>query len=320
MPGANGVDRDAVRAELVGDGLGPADHARADGVGEDQVGDGLGNLPRGDVHHAARARSRAGGSCASRESRMVACSESSDGVEPGVVGRPTRTRRAGGLPALSTTMSSLPRWPAVRLDGLAAQAPSRSRTSLARTASAPGSALGHGVGRDFPRIPRQHEGHRGAFGGERPRDRQAPFLTKAPPTIAAVPFMPMTSSAAGYTMALVHDRPIHASHVMPRFSGPRTFMRLPARADYARGRRCGGDRIPTNATPCSLPFGRALFGPQGFRSASDSAASLQPQPPRRCARSLHRAWMTAIRPPCPATTSRPSSGSRSFSLRCMRPA
>jgi agmatinase len=70
--------------------------------------------------------------------------------------------------------------------------------------------------------------------------------------------------AGTYTMAAVHHRPFDAS-AMPRFSGPRTFMRLP-HLQTTEDVHVAVIGIPTDDA-VSFKSG-ARFGPEGIRSAS----------------------------------------------------
>src|SRR4029077_1282981 len=95
------------------------------------------------------------------------------------------------------------------------------------------------------------------------REIARPIPDDAPPTIAAVPFSPSSIGGTVYDRG-VHYRPIDAS-IMPRCSGPRTFMRLP-HVQTTEDVDVVVIGIPTDDA-VSFKSG-ARFGPEGIRSAS----------------------------------------------------
>jgi agmatinase len=103
------------------------------------------------------------------------------------------------------------------------------------------------------------------------------------------------------------------SSMSPRFSGPRTFMRLP-QVETTEGVDVAVIGIPTDDA-VSFKSG-ARFGPEAIRSAS---VLLRPYNPLLAVDVVEHLSMAGTPPRCPATTSRRWSRSSGTWSRCTRP-
>ena len=196
---------------------------------------------------------------------MVACSESSNAssqASSGVVSNVPGGRTAGVVDDdIEPTVGGY--------GALDRVAQSLAVSNVARDVRAhPGTDVG-GRGKALG-VAGQH-GHRGALGGKCARDRK-PHSRGRTADDRDRPVQSEFHRLDGYTIAVVHYRPIDAS-IMPRFSGPRTFMRLP-HVQTTEDVDVVVIGIPTDDA-VSFKSG-ARFGPEGIRSAS---ALLRPYNP-----------------------------------------